>query len=513
MWILAAIIFCLVAAFLGLAHSTKRPPHYPPGPTCLPLIGCSLHVVRLVRRLGFVHNAWEHLAREYGPFVGLKMGPINVVLVSGAQAAASVLADRRFDARPDNFFFRMRTFGDRLGLVFSDGELWQVHRRFCLRHLRDVNGLGSRRMEGLLQREAATVVGFLRDRAEREEGGAALVSFNSFFDLPTLNVVWSMVAGGTIPLAREEKALTKEEGGKHDPLYLLELVRRSFGLQDISGGILGYMPWLRHVVPSLVGYDQLRSTVDKMHEFLRATVAEHRENLNADGCPEDLIEAYLMEMNTANPHSSFTDEQLLSVCMDLFMAGVETTANTLSFGVLLLLKHPEVRKKAVDQLDRVVGKGRIPSLGDRANCPYVEAVIMEVLRRSNVVPVDIPHRAVCDVVINGYQIPKDTAVLISLRSVHMDKEHWGDPENFRPERFIDESGNVKNDTANLLAFGGGRRRCMAESLARATLFIFLSSMLLNFDLQPTEDPLPSCLAARDGVTLSPLPFRGRVVLR
>ncbi|XP_071446808.1 methyl farnesoate epoxidase-like [Hetaerina americana] len=511
MWIFVLI---LTAVVLLLTVGGRRPPQYPPGPMCFPLIGCWLHVVFLVRRMGFVHSAWEHLAREHGPLVGLKMGRSNVVLVSGAQAVASVLSDRRFDARPDNFFCRMRTFGKRLGIVFTDGELWQIHRRFCLRHLRDVNGLGSRRMEGMLQREASALVDFLRCKAEREgdeQSPGTVVTFNSLFDLPALNVVWSMVVGGTIPMGEEEMSVASKGG--HDTQYLMSLVREAFSLQDISGGILGHMPWLRHVAPSLIGYTQLCSTVEKIQEFLRATVAEHQANLNADGCPEDLIEAYLMEMNAANADSSFTEEQLLSVCMDLFMAGSETTANTLAFAVLLLLRHPECCRKATDELDKVVGRGRIPSLSDRVNCPYVEAVIMEVLRRINVVPVAIPHRALCDVTINGYRIPKDTTVLVSLRSVHMDKDHWGDPGNFRPERFIDEDGRIKTDTTKLLSFGNGRRRCMAESLARATVFMLLSSLLLNFDLTPCRDPLPSCLEGRDGVTLSPLPFRGRVVLR
>ncbi|KAG8228552.1 hypothetical protein J437_LFUL008630 [Ladona fulva] len=139
---------------------------------------------------------------------------------------------------------------------------------------------------------------------------------------------------------------------------------------------------------------------------------------------------------------------------------------------------------------------------------------MEVLRRVSVAPVAVPHRAIVDVSIMGYFIPKDTSMLINLRSLHMDKDYWGDPEAFRPERFIDAAGQLKKDPENFLPFGTGRRRCMAESLARATLFMFISSLLLNFKFTPCpEAELPDCIEGRDGVTLTPLPYRGFVTPR
>lgn len=86
--------------------------------------------------------------------------------------------------------------------------------------------------------------------------------------------------------------------------------------------------------------------------------------------------------------------------------------------------------------------------------PYLNATLAEVLRLSNIGPTTIPHRATMDTKLNGYDIKKNYTILANLMSVHQDKEHWGDPENFRPERFIDDNGLFINDSW-LIPFGAG----------------------------------------------------------
>lgn len=86
---------------------------------------------------------------------------------------------------------------------------------------------------------------------------------------------------------------------------------------------------------------------------------------------------------------------------------------------------------------------------------YVEAVLLEVQRHASVVPVAVAHRSIKDVEFQGYIIPKDATILINLRSVMMDKNHWGDPENFRPERFLDTNGQTIQDEW-FIPFGQGK---------------------------------------------------------
>lgn len=89
--------------------------------------------------------------------------------------------------------------------------------------------------------------------------------------------------------------------------------------------------------------------------------------------------------------------------------------------------------------------------------PYLNATLAEVSRVANVGPTTIPHRAMVDTVLFGYEIKKNYTMLANLRSVHMDKEHWGDPQEFRPERFINDKGEFVEDTW-LMPFGLGKEK-------------------------------------------------------
>lgn len=85
----------------------------------------------------------------------------------------------------------------------------------------------------------------------------------------------------------------------------------------------------------------------------------------------------------------------------------------------------------------------------------MKAVLAEVSRLANVGPTSIPHRAITDSNLLGFEIKKNYTLLANLKSVHMDKEHWGDPEVFRPERFINEKGQFVDDSW-LIPFGLGK---------------------------------------------------------
>lgn len=85
------------------------------GPSWVPLIGNFSYYRRRHSSLGYHHLVWAELVEKYGPVVGLKMGRNLVVTVSGAEAVKEVLSRDEFDGRPDGFFFRLRTFGKRLG--------------------------------------------------------------------------------------------------------------------------------------------------------------------------------------------------------------------------------------------------------------------------------------------------------------------------------------------------------------------------------------------------------------
>lgn len=150
-----------------------------------------------------------------------------------------------------------------------------------------------------------------------------------------------------------------------------------------------------------------------------------------------------------------TDEELLSLCVDFVQAGTETTSNTLSFGLMYMIHNQRVCDKIHDELDTIVGRQRLPSLGDRNKLPYLEAVLCEIQRFASVAPLAIAHRNTDAVKLMNYTIPKNTIALVSLYSMNMDEEYWCDPHAFRPERFLNENNELLLHSEQFIPFGQG----------------------------------------------------------
>ena len=128
--------------------------------------------------------------------------------------------------------------------------------------------------------------------------------------------------------------------------------------------------------------------------------------------------------------------------LDLYFAGTETTSTALRWALLFFLHHPEVQDKCYKEICDVIGPDRPPSTRDKQEMTYLEATTLEVLRKGDIAPMSISHGLSRDVTFHGYTIPKDAIIIPYLYSVHQDPEVWGDPENFRPERFIGPDGQV-----------------------------------------------------------------------
>lgn len=116
------------------------------------------------------------------------------------------------------------------------------------------------------------------------------------------------------------------------------------------------------------------------------------------------------------------------------------------------------------EIDSVLSNGRAPTLEDKQRMPYIEAVLHEILRFCNIVPLGIFRATSQDAKVNGYTIPKGTMVITNLYSVHFDEKYWNDPGVFSPERFLDSSGNFVRHEA-FLPFSLGKASFLKTSIS------------------------------------------------
>ncbi len=221
------------------------------------------------------------------------------------------------------------------------------------------------------------------------------------------------------------------------------------------------------------------------------------------------------------------EAQLAWVATGIVEAGFETTAATLNGLVLRLAGDRRVQDAAQAELMRVVGPGRLPTLADARDLPYVRACVKEMLRLNPILSPGIRHYADEDVVYKGHVIPKGTVLVANTAFLHFDERRFENPFQFVPERYLGH-GLYSSEYAAMsdpykrdhFTFSTGRRTCPGARLAENSLIIALAGILWAFEIRPplNEDGVEQEMdlsdnAFPDAGFLLPKPFAARFIPR
>jgi len=186
----------------------------------------------------------------------------------------------------------------------------------------------------------------------------------------------------------------------------------------------------------------------------------------------------------------------LFILQSLLLAGTDTSALTLEWAMANLLNHPEVIKKAKQEIDAHVGLNCLVEESDMSKLPYIQCIVYETLRLHPAAPIWSPHLSSEDCTIGKYNLPKDTIVLVNAWTVHQDPKVWSDPTHFKPERFENES-----EISRLLSFGVGRRACPGSNLAQRTVSLSVALLLQCFEWKRTSKEEVD-MSEANGITIS-----------
>jgi cytochrome P450 len=172
-----------------------------------------------------------------------------------------------------------------------------------------------------------------------------------------------------------------------------------------------------------------------------------------------------------------------------------------------MAKFPDVQEKVFTEIKDIVGTNRSVMLKDKPELVFTNAVLLEVMRFVSQVPFSLPHYAMKNAKIQGFDVDKDTVVIFNLYSVHHEISFWGDPEIFRPERFISDRKSLDKEKCNhIFAFGHGRRRCVGEILAQMNLFISFSNVMQECKfIKPADEQLD--ITPIPGLVYTPKPYK------
>ncbi|XP_067412714.1 cytochrome P450 2F3-like [Emydura macquarii macquarii] len=485
--LLVTCVSCLLLFLSGKGQKNRG--HLPPGPRPLPLLG---NLLQLDTK--DMAKSLLTLSECYGPIYTIYLGLQPCVVLCGYQAVQEALVKQaeEFSARGDlPVVFRV-TQGN--GIVFTNGEKWKVLRRFALQTLSNF-GMGKRSLEERIQEEARCLV------QELAQTQAAPFDPTFLISRATSNVICSIVFGDRFDY--EDRNF----------LIFVGLINQFFRLL-IS-------PWTQmyNLFPSPMSYlpgphNRIFENFEQLRLFVSERVKMHQESFDPN-CPRDFIDCFLLRMEQENqdPLSYFHMETLVMTTHNLLLAGTEPASTTLRYGFLILMKYPEIQAKVQAEIDRVIGRHRSPSVEDRVLMPYTDAVIHEVQRFSDVVPMGLLHAVTRDTQFRGFLLPEGTNVIPLLFSVHKDPTQFKDPATFDPAHFLDERGGFQKNDA-FMPFSAGKRICLGEGLARIELFLFFTTILQRFTLTPLTRPEEIDLSPLlNGFEILPRPYEFHAVPR
>ncbi len=402
-------------------------------------------------RLGF----YLRLARAGRAATLVHFGPFRVYVFNTPEMVQAILVDHTADF--DKGVAIHRAFapvvGD--GLINNEGDSWRHQRKliapaFTHRHIADY---------------AATMVHYA---AELQAG-------------------WR--DGQELRIDHEMPRLTMSIIGK----VLFD--RDVFGETDDLGAaittVLEYMNYsISHLLPQPVSWPtprsrRTRAALALINSRIQAMIDERRKR-TVEG--NDFLSLLLSAR--AKDGSGMSDEQIREEAMTLFLAGHETTANTLSWCAYFLSINPAVADRLQAEADGVLG-GRAATVADVPNLPYALQVFKEALRLYP--PADsIARTALHDVTVGPYRLQKGEIVALPIYTIHRRAEFYPDPERFDPERFLPEAEKRLPRHA-YMPFGAGPRICIGNhfALMEGQLALATLAQHVRFTLVPGQEIIPA----------------------
>ncbi|KAG9457316.1 hypothetical protein H6P81_001824 [Aristolochia fimbriata] len=474
---LASIVVLLLGSTLRRAGRRKAV-KLPPGPKPWPVIG-NLHLIGPLP-----HRSIHRLSRKYGPLMQLRFGSFPVVVGSSVETAKQILKtqDANFVGRPRTAAGKYTTY-EYSNITWSPyGAYWRQARKMCLVELFSARRLDS--YEYIRAEETRALLSSLAVAAAANRP----VTLKDYLSTVSLNVISRMVLGkkylddaeavGSVVSPDEFKKML-------DELFLLS------GVLNIGDNI----PWIDFL--DLQGYvKRMKALAKKFDRFLEQVLDEHnavRAKLGKDFVPRDMVDVLLQFADDPTLDVKISRNGVKAFTQDMIAGGTESSAVTVEWAISEMMRHPKVFEKAVEELDRVIGKEKWVEEKEVQKLPYIEAIMKETMRMHPVAPMLVPRVARVDSQIDGYDIPAGTRVLVNVWTIGRDPELWDSPDEFRPERFLGKTTDVKGHDFELLPFGAGRRMCPGYSLGLKVIQLTLSNLIHGFTWKLPEGMTPEKL--------------------
>ncbi|XP_020207381.1 cytochrome P450 81E8 [Cajanus cajan] len=347
--------------------------------------------------------------------------------------------------------------------VSNYGDHWRN-----LRRIMALEVLSTHRLNSFLEIRRDEIMRLVRKLAHDSHNGFTKVELKSRFSEMTFNTIMRMISGkryygkdcdvSDLEEARQFREIIKELvtlGGANNPSDFLPLLM-----------------WF--------DYDSLKKRLKRISKrtdaFLQGLIDERRNGKHSANTMID----HLLTQQRSQPEY-YTDQIIKGLALVMLLAGTDTSSITLEWAMSNLLNHPEILKKAKNELDTHIRQNCLVDEPDLSKLSYLQSIVYETLRLHPAAPMLVPHLSSEYCTIGEYNVPQNTILLVNAWAIHRDPKLWSDPTHFKPERFEKES-----EASKLLSFGLGRRACPGANLAQRTVSLTLALLIQCFEWKRTS---------------------------
>jgi cytochrome P450 len=489
-----ALVSLVVLLFVRLYQFIKlsaRPPSFPPGPTTLPFIG-NLHQIPIERpQLKF-----SDYARQFGAIVGLKLGCQSMVVLNTWQAVRDLVEQKGaiYSSRPYNPIVEIVTPNNLNPALSIYGDTWRRQRKML------VELLGADRTDSIKPVQDAESTQMIYDlmNAPADFEHHVLRSFGA--------VILATVYG--------QRGKTFEAGGKLDTFFKVE-EQWAAAVGPTNCPPTNSFPFLHYVPDWMTPWKGWRSNAQRIKEtqgsLYMSLLYETRERFMQGKGTKSFIAQCLKVQD-----KEWYDDKYLAYFGGLMLeGGAETSASTTMTFIMTMAGNPDILKRAQEEVDRVIGRSRLPGKDDTGRLPFIRACMLEILRWRPVTVLALPHSVIAEDTYGTYSIPKDSDVIINAWRINHDPSFYDAPDTFNPSRYMDneygampsiDPETYKGRRVNY-TFGAGRRVCVGQRFAENTMIMHFAKLVWAFDIKATgELPLKSLEGWTDGVLTRPKDF-------
>ncbi|WCJ40678.1 Cytochrome P450 82A3 [Euphorbia peplus] len=434
----------------------------------LPVLGHMLHL-REKKSLGRIFGAF---ADKYGPIFSIRLGVHPAVFVSDYNSIKEcfTINDITISSRPPSTQAQLVGYNGSSFAFAPYGPYWRN-----MRKLSSIKLLCNSRIKMLNYIHVSELNYLMKDLYNlRNEK----IDLGERFSRMVLNTVTRMVAGRRVYTEKKE---TRPLG---------KIIRELIDIvgQVVPGDVIPFIGWL-----DINGVaKRMKSVSDEVGVIVDGWIEEHKQNPNKAEDKKDFIDVMLSEV-TDDEDMGFDQATIIKgTTMTMIMGGSDSTMVTVIWALANLLNNKKILERCQEELELKVGRDRWVQVADVEKLEYLSAVLKESFRMYPLGPIAIPKEVGEDCYISGYFVPKGTRLFINVWKLHRDPTHWSNPDEFIPERFLNEKSNldVTGNNYEFLPFGAGRRACPGSNLAMQVLNLSIARLIQGFNMStPNNEPV------------------------